>query len=272
MTSYRFSNVDSYDTPADARASRVFRLFGRSRFYFYFDNFRTYMRSGIEARRGKLDGDRQIWNSNRNLDLVERCGGHIHLRGLNHLREVAGQPVVVIANHMSMLETSTIHAIIREYLDFSFVVKASLMRTPFIKDILTAFKAVPMTRNNPRSDLKAILTSGKAVIDAGRAMIVFPQATRSREFHPEHFSSIGVKLAKHAGARVLPLALKTDFIDNGKGIFKDLGPIHPERDVWFEFGAPLEITGNGQHEQQQIIDFISSHLDEWNRQERERQR
>lgn len=272
MDSYRFSNVDSYDTPENAAESRFFRLTGRSRFYFYFDNFRTYIRSGIAARHGKLDADCQIRNSNRNLDLVERCGGHIHLRGLNFLREVAGEPIVVIANHMSMLETSTVHAIIREYLDFSFLVKASLLRTPFMKDILTAFKAVPMTRTNPRADLKAILTLGKDVIDAKRSMIVFPQATRSREFQPEHFSSIGVKLAKHAGARVLPLALKTDFIGNGKGIFKDFGPIHPERHVWFEFGAPMAITGNGQHEQEKIIEFISEHLDCWNRLEKEAQK
>lgn len=93
-------------------------------------------------------------------------------------------------------------------------------------------------------------------------MIVFPQSTRSAEFDPAQFNSIGIKLAKSAGVPVIPLALKTDLIGNGK-LCRDLGPVHPENEVRFEFGAPIEIEGNGQAQQQQVIDFISSCFERW---------
>ena len=63
--------------------------------------------------------------------------------------------------------------------------------------------------------------------------------------------------------KILPLALKTDIIANGKGKFRDVGPVHPEHEVWFEFGQAMDVTGNGQEQQQKIIEFISDRLNCW---------
>lgn len=260
---YRFHDVDSYDTPDNVKKSWLFPLLGHCRAYFYFDNFHTFAVSGMAARRGKLDKDAQIRFSSRNLDLIERCGGKIHLRGLNFLRSVADRPVVVIANHMSLLETGILHAICREYLDFSFVIKESLMHTAFMKDILKSFDAIPVTRNNPREDLKAVLTHGKRILSGGRSIIIFPQATRSATFNPEGFSSLGVKLAQKAGVPILPLALKTDIVGNGRGKLKDLGPIDIKKEVWFEFDAPQEISDDAAAHQKKIINFIADRVNYW---------
>ena len=131
-----------------------------------------------------------------------------------------------------------------------------------MKDILTSLGAIPVSRTNPREDLKAVLTEGKKMLESGRTMIVFPQSTRSAVFDPEQFNSIGIKLAKSAGVPVIPMALKTDFLSNGK-VCRDLGPVHPENDVWFEFGEPMEIEGNGQAQQQAVVDFISGCFARW---------
>ena len=70
-------------------------------------------------------------------------------------------------------------------------------------------------------------------------------------------------MAKAAGVPVIPTALKTDFLGNGK-LIKDLGPIHRDREIYFEFGEPImKIEGSGKQEQQQIIDFIESRLLSW---------
>ncbi len=62
---------------------------------------------------------------------------------------------------------------------------------------------------------------------------------------------------------MIPTALKTDFLGNGK-LIKDLGPIHRDREIYFEFGEPImKIEGSGKQEQQQIIDFIESRLLSW---------
>ena len=267
MSEYLFKGLDSYDTPADHKVALGFKLMFKSRWYFYWRNFRTFMRSGRCASKGKLDGDMQIHYSNENIRLVEDCGAKLHLRGLNHLRDLDGRPVVIIGNHMSLLETAALHAIIREYVDFSFVVKESLLHTAYIKDILTSMKAIGVSRTNPREDLKTVLTEGKKVLQAGRSMIVFPQATRTRVFDREQFNSIGVKLAKSAGVPVVPMALKTDILENGR-ILRDLGPIHPERDVRFEFGPPMAIEGNGNAQQQYVEEFIASAFERWKKEEK----
>lgn len=262
MGKYIFSGLDSYDTPDGVPVSRLYKLMFRSRWYFYLYNFGIFIRSGLAGRRGKLDGDAQIRFSSENILLIERIGGKVHLRGLEHLRNCNGKPVVIVANHMSLLETAVMHAIVREHMDISFVVKDALMKVPFFRHILKAMNAIPVSRTNAREDLKIVLSEGKKMLQSGCSMIVFPQSTRSAEFDPSQFNSIGIKLAKSAGVPVIPLALKTDLIGNGK-FCRDLGPVFPEKEVRFEFGAPIEIEGNGQAQQQEVIDFISNCFKRW---------
>ena len=265
-TGYLFGDVDSYDTPAETRESMVFKLLFRSRLYFYAGIFGVFCHCGRLGIRGRLDKAAQIESSTCNFRLVERCGGRIHVAGLENLRRVADRPVVVVSNHMSLLETGLLHAVAREYIDFSFVVKKSLMDVPYFREILKALDAIPVSRENPREDLKTMLREGKRILGSGRSIIVFPQSTRSEVIDPEHFNSIGIKLAKSAGVPILPLALKTDFLANGR-ILRDMGPVRPERKVCFEFAPPMEISGNGQEEQARTIEFISSRLDAWRREE-----
>ena len=267
MSEYMFHGLDSYDTPENHPVSLMFKLMFKSRWYFYLRNFGTFVKSGRCAARGQLDKDRQIHYSNDNIRLVEDCGSKVHLRGLKHLRDLQGRPVVLIGNHMSLLETASLHAIIREYVDFGFVVKESLLHTAYIKDILNALGAFGVSRTNPREDLKKVLTEGKKVLQEGRSMIVFPQSTRTKTFDREQFNSIGIKLAKSAGVPVVPMALKTDFLENGK-IIRDLGGIVPERDVRFEFGPAMEIEGNGQLQQQAVEDFIAAAFERWQQEEK----
>ena len=262
MDPYLFNNVDAYDTPENRRISRLFRLMGKSRWYFYAVNFAVFCRSGQLGKAGKLDKAAQIEQSNRNLRLVENCGGKVHIRGLNNLRELNNKPCVLIGNHMSLLECALLHAVSRQYVDFSFVIKASLLKVPFFRYIMTTLKAIPVSRTNPREDLKTVLSEGKKVLESGRSIIIFPQATRSDEIDENTFSTIGIKLAKSANVPVLPFALKTDLAEVGK-ICRDLGPIRPERGVWFEFAPALEVTGNGKEQHSQIIEFIQNRLQYW---------
>ncbi|MDD3885890.1 MAG: lysophospholipid acyltransferase family protein [Victivallaceae bacterium] len=262
MSPYYLFDGDTYDTPANAKKSLLFRLMLGCRWYFYLRNFFIFYRTGELARKGKLTRDEQIRLANGNIRLVEACGGKIHLRGLNNLRAVNGEAVVLIGNHMSMLETALFHAILREHCDFTFVIKAALLKVPFFRHIMVYLQAIPVGRDNPRDDLRAVLNDGKARLDAGRSVVIFPQSTRSEEFDPAKFNSIGVKLARNAGVKVLPFALKTDFQGNGKYL-RDMGPIRPEREVWFEFAPARAVEGNGQETMKEIIEFIGERLTYW---------
>ena len=78
------------------------------------------------------------------------------------------------------------------------------------------------------------------------------------------------KLAKAANVPIIPTALKTDFLGNGK-LCKDLGPIHRDKEIYFEFGEPImSVEGSGKKEQQQVIDFIISRLKAWGGEVREK--
>ena len=232
------------------------------RFDFYRRNFWVFIKTGTVAKFGRLDARNQIKYSTQNIDVTERCGGKIHLRNLDKLKALEGKTVVFVSNHMSLLETGIVHAFIRPHVDFSFVVKKSLLSVPFFGNILRAMNAVGVERKNPREDLKKVLTDGVEVLKMGRSMIIFPQSTRSETFNPEEFNSIGIKLAKSAGVPVVPIALKTNFVKTGKK-FRDLGPVDINEEIYFDFGDPIEVTGNGKEAQQAVIEFIQSRLNEW---------
>lgn len=255
---------DSYDTPEKVQRGLHDYLFCKSRFYFLMRNFYIFYQTGSCARRNELNAERQVILSNMNIRLVEKCGGKIHLSGLNHLDSANG-PFVLIGNHMSSLETALFHAIVRPRLDFTFVIKRSLFKVPYFGDIMRSLKAIAVDRKNPRDDFKTIMHEGAALMKEGRSLILFPQATRSRKFIPEEFNTIGVKLARSAQVKVIPFALKTDFLGNGR-IMRDLGPINHDSDIHFEFAPPINITGNGKAEHQQIIDFIQTRLKLWGHQ------
>ncbi|MDD5729181.1 MAG: lysophospholipid acyltransferase family protein [Victivallales bacterium] len=253
---------DSYDTPEDNKSSLTYRLLLGNRFYFYFNNFYTFFKTAMCARRGELDAENQIAYSNENFRLVEKCGGRIHLRGLDKLRKLNGMPVILLGNHMSLLETALFHAIIRPHIDFTFVIKKALFKVPFFNDIMLSLQAIPVTRSDPRSDLKMLLREGKYLVKNGKSIIMFPQGTRSEDFSPDHFGSIGIKLARVAKVDIMPFALKTDFLKTGK-IFRDLGPLRPRNEVYFEFGDPIKLEGNGKDANHKVIEFVSSRLKKW---------
>ena len=259
---YQFYDVDGYDTPEDNRSSLSFRLCLKCRLYYYAGMFGTFIHGGLLGMHGRLDANTQTRYSNFNLHLIEKCGGRVHIAGLKYLRENAGRPVVVVSNHMSLLEAGLLHSVLRGYLEVSFVVKESLLRVPFLRHVVKSVDVIPVSRNNPREDFKVMLREGKRILADGRSLIVFPQSTRTETLDPEKFNTVGVKLARAAGVPVIQMALKTDFIANGR-LVRDLGPIRPGRIVCFEFGPPMKISGSGQEEQQAIIDFINSRLVEW---------
>ena len=206
---------DSYDTPENTRRSIWEYITLGTRLSFYLRNFAVFCRSGYLAKHTEFSGETQTIYSLRNFQITESCGGRIHLRGLDNISSLPG-PAVIISNHMSLLETAVIHAFLRPRTDFCFVIKDALLDIPFFGNIMRKLECIAVTRNNPREDFKKVLEEGKKRLAAGKSVIIFPQASRSTVFNEAHFNTIGVKLAKHAGVPILPMAVRTDFLGNGK--------------------------------------------------------
>ncbi len=253
---------DSYDTPEDTPRSIWEYLFLGTRLSFYIRNYYIFSRSGWLASHTDFTAETQTIYALKNMRITESCGGRVHLRGLDNIMK-PGRPSVIIANHMSMLETAFIHAFLRPRSDFCFVIKESLLNVPFFGDIMRKLGCIAVTRQNPRDDFRKVLEEGKKRLEQGKCVILFPQHSRSEVFNEQQFNTIGVKLAKHADAPIIPMALRTDFMSNGKWI-RDMGPIRRERPIWFVFGEPImKVRGSGKEEHRQIMDFIESHLRSW---------
>ncbi|MDA0990334.1 MAG: lysophospholipid acyltransferase family protein [Verrucomicrobia bacterium] len=210
---------------------------------------------------GHYDDGKWAISSYAIMRLCERAGANIHVRGLENLAGLEG-PCVVVANHMSLAETCLLPCLMLPFTRMAFVVKESLLHYPFFGPILRSVKPISVKRENPRDDLKVVLSQGAETLADGRAVTIFPQATRNPVFEPRLFNSLGIKLAERSDVPVLPLALKTDFMGIGKRI-KDFGPLTREREMFFEFGEPLKIDGNEKAVHKQVIAFISSRVQQW---------
>ena len=213
------------------------------------------------ASKGQCDDAAWVYASAWVADLVERIGCPIEIEGMDAIEAVDG-PCLFVANHMSPLETFMLPAMIRPRRQVTFVVKKSLTTMPLFGPVMCSRDPIVVGRTNPREDLAAVLNGGLERLKKGISIIVFPQHTRSREFNPQQFNSIGVKLAKKAGVPIVPLALKTDAWGQGKKI-KELGPVKPGLTIRYTFASPLTIAGQGKEEQAAICQHIESHLGKW---------
>ncbi len=247
-----------YQTAPDA-ASWFSRLFPTPNFYRQF--FWNVCRSSSIARRGKYDELEWSRTSFEVLKSLESVGVRTRISGVEHIRSL-DSPCVFVGNHMSMLETMVLPAIIQPIRDVTFVVKESLMNYPIFRHVVRARDPIAVTRKNPREDFKTVMQSGTERLQNGSSIVVFPQTTRSLTFDPSQFNTIGLKLAMRAKVPMVPIALKTDAWGNGKWL-KDIGRIDATKRVHFEFGRPLVIEGRGTVQQKEATDFIHEKLSHW---------
>lgn len=259
MKGYFESN--SYHTPEKDRLSIKDKLLKNSRIFFTLSYAKTVLRTRKEAIRGVYDTKAWADSSFEILQFIEKTGGRFHITGMENITKPAG-PVLFISNHMSTLETMVLPCIIAPLREVTFVVKESLVKHPLFGDVMRSRNPIVVGRTDPRKDLEAVMNGGVELLSKGISIIIFPQSTRSLEFNPEEFNSLGVKLAKKAGVQVVPIAIKTDFWGNGK-LIKELGPLNSNKQIHFKFGEPFGITGNGKDDNQRIIDFIKTSLQDW---------
>ena len=236
-------------------------LAGWATFIFYARIVLTFLTTGRAGRRGTLNNERWMRASLSCIKAVESAGGRLNVSGLEGISTHNG-PVVFIANHMSILETVILPSFTLVFNDVTFIIKDELRRYPIVGWVMKALDFIAVYRKNPREDLKLVLNEGQRRIQQGCSVVVFPQATRSRVFDEKIFNTLGVKLARKAGVPVVPVALKTDFHGNGRWI-KEIGPIYRDRPIYFKFGNPIPVAGNGQAAHRSVVEFITQNLKQW---------
>jgi len=250
----------TYNTPGK-KLNLWQKLIFNNRLYFTYKFAIVVFRSRSQARRGIYNDKLWADSSYYIFRFIEKSGGRYHITGMENIAKTP-EPVLFISNHMSTLETMILPGIIAPLRRVTFVVKESLVRHPLFGDVMRSRDPIVVGRTDPRKDLEAVMDGGMELLSKGISIVIFPQSTRSVEFKPEEFNSLGVKLAKKAGVKVVPIALKTDYWGNGK-IIRELGPLDSKKQIYIKFGEPFPVTGTGKEENQKIIDFIQSSLKEW---------
>ncbi len=254
---------NTYKTASDIRSSVWDYILLRSRLYFYirviwsiFRYNRKYTQKGMYTP--------EIWaqQSNEILRIAEKSGGNFDVSGIDNIRKVKNIPVVFVGNHMGLLETLILPSFIEPVRRTTFVIKKSLLNFPLFGEIMKSTNPIVVGRENPREDLVNVLLEGRNNLEKNISIILFPQSTRQPFFDKKKFNSLGVKLAGRGKAVIVPFALKTDFLENGRFI-KDFGKLNRKKTVYMKFGEPVEIKNSGKEEQEKIIEFISENLMEW---------
>ena len=113
-----------------------------------------------------------------------------------------------------------------------------------------------------REALIKVLNEGRALLDNGISIIIFPQSTRQLEFNPDKFNTLGYKLASKSKVQIIPVAVKTDFWGNGKKI-KELGPINRDQTIYMTFGKPIDVGSLGKEGHVLTIEHIGQNLAKW---------
>ncbi len=251
---------DTYSSPPQKHG--FYNWFLRDNWLYFIVSFaRIVLRTRREAREKRYGYPEWIYSSQEILRLLEKIGGHFEIEGIHNIYRT-GDPVVFVSNHMSTLETMIFPGLIAPHRKVTFVVKESLVKNYFFRDVMRSRDPIVVGRTDPRKDFETVMREGPLLLEKGISIIIFPQSTRSEHFIPSEFNSLGVKLARKAGVNVVPVAIKTDFWGNGK-IIKEFGKIDHRKIIHMKFGEPFSVKGSGKEENQSIIKFIQNHLQKW---------
>lgn len=253
---------NEYHTPDDTPHRWGDKLALGTRWYFTLHYLAVVIYHGIMAGLNRYSNELYVQSNLAIVRLIEGCNGRFHVTGLHHLRDCPG-PAVIIGNHMSSIDTNTLACFIWPYMKLTYVAKASLINFPFFGRVLNYLNPIAVGRTNPREDLQTVLQEGANRLQNGLSVMIFPQSTRTTTFIPEKFNSLGVKLARRANVPIIPMALKTDYWQNGRSLLRDFGPIHRHKPIHIAFGSPYTIGDNSKQAHEYVLHFIQSHLEQW---------
>jgi 1-acyl-sn-glycerol-3-phosphate acyltransferase len=134
----------------------------------------------------------------RALELL--CGLRFAVEGREHL---PAQACVALLKHQSAWETIAEVLILPMQ---SWVLKRELMWTPFLGWALAVLRPIAIDRRAHRSALEQIVEQGRARLESGLWVMVFPEGTRVAPGTRSRYGLGGAVLACAAGVPVVPVA------------------------------------------------------------------
>jgi 1-acyl-sn-glycerol-3-phosphate acyltransferase len=122
------------------------------------------------------------------------------IQGREH---IPAAPAIVFSKHQSTWETITLQLIFPHQ---AWVAKRELLWVPFFGWGLALMKCIAIKRGSGRVAVKQLVTKGKARLDAGIWVIIFPEGTRIPAGQRGNYRIGGAVLAEQSGYPIVPVA------------------------------------------------------------------
>ena len=169
-------------------------------------------------------------------------------RGTEHIP--ATGPVLLVSNHVSMLDPPLIGGVAPRQL--SFLAKAELFKIPLLGGLIRRLGAQPLRREGPDT---GALRAALRVLRGGGVLLVFPEGTRGEEGALGPAKPGAGMLAVLAGAPVIPVYV------GGSGRAWPRGRRFPRpANVTVTFGPPLPVRTGGMANRKDDYEAVSRQM------------
>lgn len=134
------------------------------------------------------------------------------------------RPVVMVANHRSLIDILALYKIRRP---FKWTSKDENFRLPFIGMVLSLTNSIRIKRESLRSGMQ-FLSQAEEEIGKGSSILLFPEGTRSLTMKMRPFKEGAFLLAKKTGCGVIPIVHTGSEMtfDRGSWSLKGKAPIY----------------------------------------------
>ncbi|MDP3878790.1 MAG: lysophospholipid acyltransferase family protein [Dehalococcoidales bacterium] len=144
---------------------------------------------------------------------------------------IPGQgPLLVVANHLGLVDPPLLAVSLNR--KAIFMAKQELFHSRFSSYFVSGFGAFPVQRGQP--DRKA-LRHAERVLAEGFALVMFPEASRSRNGELQPALPGSVRIALRSGATILPAAI------TGTEQIKGMGWLLRRPRLTVNFGVPFQL-------------------------------
>lgn len=111
---------------------------------------------------------------------------------------------VIVVNHNTVIDIPALYYI---PLNFRWVSKREVFKTPFFGQYLVLHGDICINRGHATEALEQLVRDGKMWISRGASVAVFPEGTRSKDGEIHRFKAGAFTLAKEAGVEILPVVM-----------------------------------------------------------------
>lgn len=159
------------------------------------------------------------------------CGIRYQVEGGEHIPDGAA---IVLSKHQSTWETFALQVLFPPQV---YVLKRELLRVPFFGWGLALLNPISIDRGAGRKAVEQVVDQGRARLEDGLWVIVFPEGTRIPAGQQGRYKLGGAVLAAHTGYPVVPVAHNAGLVWPRRQFLKRPGTVR------VVIGPPIESAG-----------------------------